>query len=694
MRIERLARRMVDAPRFVVIALVGLSLLVSPGFVGVSKRSDHGLEPLRTATGFAERGVAVFALHCREGVLTKACLRLVSRVTEALEGRAEVTGPVESLVRARRVRAQYGALRLDALARPLPESEAALRELRARLRGEAALERRFVAPDGRTTWVYAELARERGARDSRALAESLRASFERPPLLGVTLVGVDPIERSRAPWLFAALALAALAFALAPGGPRAAALAGTGALVLGVFAHALVGLLGEPARASGGWLPGTLAAAALASSLALISRARLEQRREASARASVAAALAALGPALALSALASSAGFAALLALAPGASLSQGLAAGAALAAALVAYPVGVTLPGLIAWPMLLARPPGELAAALSRRVERVLARPRRVACVALAALALVTVALAALAPATGVSELRAVVFDSGTEGGALEPAFLERVRAFQREAEARPGVLWSSSIVDTAIAPANRALHDGDSLFATVPLTRAEVVRALRPWERTARESLAREIDPERRRVRVELLVDPSAAAVAPRTPAALASTALAVALVALLGAAVFRSARALALCAAPAATAGAIALVLASSVGAGPQSDAAALAPLCASLASGLGLVLLDRTRGLLEAGTQLEVALPLAQREAGTALASASLAAASLVAALAAFWSEPVGAGVVAAATPLISAACVLALLPPLVRASRGRYFRARVPLRAEVSLGPTR
>ena len=464
--------------------------------------------------------------------------------------------------------------------------------------------------------------------------------------------------------------------------------------MLGVFAHALVGLLGEPARASGGWLPGTLVAAALASGFALISRARLEQRREASARASVAAALSALGPALALSALASSAGFAALLALAPGASLSQGLGAVAALAAALVAYPVGLTLAGLIAWPTLLSRPPGELAAALSRRAERVLARPRWIACAAIAALALVAVALAALAPAPGVSELRAVVLDSGAEGGALEPAFLERVQAFQREAELRPGVLWSSSLVDTAIAPANRALHDGDSLFATVPLTRAEVVRALRPWERTARESLAREIDPERRRVRVELLVDPSAAAVAPRTPAALSSTALAVALVAFLGAAVFRSTRALVLCATPAAAAGAIALGLASGVGGGPQCVAAALAPLCASLASGLGLVFLDRTRSLLEAGTQLEIALPLAQREAGTAIASSALAAASLVAALAAFSSEPGGFGVVAAATPLLSAACALALLPPLVRASRGRYFRARTPLRAEVSLGRTR
>ena len=689
MRIEQLTRRIAAAPRGVVLALVALSVLISPGFTRVSRDAGDGLTAQRLQAPFAEREVAVFELSCADGVFSRPCLRLVAHVTEALEQNADVAGPIRSLANARVVRAQYRELRLEALGLHPVESDVGLRELHARVRADDMLMRRFVAPSGRATFVYAELAPGRSAREAQALDESIRARFDRSPDLGVTLLGVGPGKPAHGALLWAALTLAALSLALAPGGWRATALAGLGALALAAFGQALLGLLGEPGRALGGFVPELFAASALSTSFALIQRSRAEQRREPVTRASVATALAAVGPALAVGALLSVSGFAALLALAPGVPLARGLGAAAGMAAGLVAYPLGVVLAGLIAWPEVLARPPAELASALARRAEHCLVRPRLIACVAVLGIALAACALAALAPEPGATQLRTVVLDSGARGGALEPEFLERVAAFQREAAAKPGVVWSSSLVDTVLAPANRALHDGDALFATVPLTRTDVVRALRPWQREEPATLERQIDAERRRVAVELLVFPSVAASAPVATRALACTLLSIFLVGALGSAHLRSLRGGLLCALPAATTAVIVLGLASAQVGGLHGAGAALAPLAAAVSAGLGLQLLARLRALLEAGAQLGVALPLALRETGPALASAALASSALVAALGAVSSESVPSLSLACLAPLVAAAIPLAILPALVRASRGRFFAERVELRAGVS-----
>jgi len=689
LRIEQLMRRIAGAPRGVVMALVALSVLISPGFVRVSRESGHGLEPQRLQAAIAEREISVFEITCRDGVFRKPCLRLVARVTQALEEQAAVAGPVRSLTSVRVVRAKSGELRLEPLgSRPL-ESDTALRELHARVRADDALMRRFVAPSGRATFVYAELEPGSSAAEKRALFDSIRENFDRPPNLGVTLLGVGPGASARGVLGWAALTLAALALVLAPGGWRVAALAGLGGLALAAFGHALLGLLGEPGRALVGCAPELLVASAFSASFALIQRSRAERRRETEPRAFLSTALAAVGPALAVAALVSASGFAALLVLAPGVPSERGLAAAAGVAVALVAYPLGVTLAGLAAWPQVLADRPGELASALARRAEHGLLRARLCACVSALGIVLSVCALAALAPEPGATQLRVVVLDSGARGGALEPAFLERVAAFQREAATQPGVVWSSSLVDTVVAPANRALHDGDPLFATVPLTRTDVVRALEPWRREERSTLVRQIDGERRRVAVELAVVPSLAASAPVAARPLASTLLAVALVGALGTALLRSPRGGLLCALPAAATSVVVLGLASALAGGLHGAGAALAPVAAAVSAGLGLQLLVRTRALLEAGSQLEVALSLALRETGPALMSAALASSALVAALGAVSFEPAANIGLACLAPPIGAASALAILPSLVRASRGRFFTERSVLRADVS-----
>lgn len=255
MRIEQLARRIVDAPRGVVAALVALSVLISPGFVRVSREAGGGLANHSSGGDFAGRDVAVLELTCRAGVFSVPCLRLVARVTQALEARAAVAGSVRSLATAERVRARSGELRLEFLAERPPESDTELRLLHARVRADDALMRRFVAPSGRSTFVYAELESGRSPREARALFASICANFDRPPDLGVTLVGVGQGRSVSGVLGLAAFALAALALALAPGGWRVAALAGLGALALAAFAHALLGLLGEPGRALASFAP-------------------------------------------------------------------------------------------------------------------------------------------------------------------------------------------------------------------------------------------------------------------------------------------------------------------------------------------------------------------------------------------------------------------------------------------------------
>ncbi|MGH7291174.1 MAG: hypothetical protein ACREJT_08195, partial [Myxococcota bacterium] len=146
MRIEQLSQRIADAPRSVVLVLVALSLLSSPGYVRQSASPGAGLEPARSRGSLISRRVAVFELTCRDGVFTAACLRFAARIGDALEHHASVSGPVRSLAREREVRASGGALRLESLLpRPL-EDEAGVRALAASVRADAARLRHFVAP--------------------------------------------------------------------------------------------------------------------------------------------------------------------------------------------------------------------------------------------------------------------------------------------------------------------------------------------------------------------------------------------------------------------------------------------------------------------------------------------------------------------------------------------------------------------
>jgi hypothetical protein len=680
---------MVSAPRWVVLGLVALSALISPGFVRVSRESAHGLAPANGPTGLAARPTAVLEVACREGVWSVRCVRLVAQVTDALERRPEVFASVRSLANASVVRAERGALRLEPLAISGFDSADDARRLHARVRADGALGRRFVAPGERETFLYAELAPGRAASAARGVVDSIRAELGESADFGVTLLGVGHGRSERAVLLAAALALGALALGLAPAGARAAALAGLGALALAAFAHALLGLLGDPARALASFAPQLLVASALSSSFVLIQSARAEHRRERGPHGSVSSALASVGPQLALGAPVTVSGFAALLALAPGGSRALALGAAAGLAAALVAYPLGVALAGMVSWPGVLSRARGELSSVFARRAEQALVRPRAVACGAGVGLVLAVCALAALAPQPRALEVRRLVFDSGAPGAALEPAFLERVAAFQREAESQPEVVWSRSLVDDVLAPANRALHDGDALFATVPLTRLDVERALEPFRGESVATLARSLDGEQRRLAVEILVVPSLAVAAPLEARGLASSALAIALTGLLGAAVLRSVRGGVLCAMPALLTGALVLGLASVFAGGLQSASAALAPLAAGVSAGLGLQLLARVRALLELGSQLEVALSLALRETGPSLASAALASSAVICGLGASGSEPAVRVGLACLAPLIGAASALALLPSLVRALHGRFFAVREPLRRAVS-----
>ena len=689
MRIDQLTRRLASAPRFVVIALVALSALISPGFVRVSPESSHGLSPVSHRTVLSDRDVAVLEVACPDGVSSTRCTRRVAELTRALEAETALFASVRSLANERVVRAAGRELRLEPLAHTSAEGVDAERLLRARLAAEPALRGRYLTPDGQATLVYAELAPGR----SRVGLGGALASIAAAALPGdesvLTRVGVGGARAGRALVAAFALALAALAVALAPGGWRVALVAGLGAAALVGFAHALLGFLGEPARAIARSAPELFAAAASFSCFALALAARAEHRRERAARNSVATALAAVGPGLALAALAPASGLAALLAFAPEISLPLALAAAAALAAGLVAYPLGTALAALVLWPGLLARARGELASAVARRAAQAMLRPRLVASGALALCVAGALALAAFSPDPRALELRSVVLDSGARGGALEPEFLERVAAFQRDAAGAPGVVSASSLVDVALAPANRALHDGDALFATVPLTRVDVLDALEPWQGLGAAALAGRIDAEQRRVAVELLVAPAAELGAPLLARPLASVCAAVACAALVCGLALRSARGALACAAPAALAGFALLLLAAGFAGGAGSAAAALAPLTASLAAGVALILVERLRALRELGSQVEVALSLALREAGPALASAALGASALALGFGVWTARPLVTVALAGLAPLFAAAAALVLVPWLVRALRGRIAAERAALHAGVS-----
>jgi hypothetical protein len=251
-------------------------------------------------------------------------------------------------------------------------------------------------------------------------------------------------------------------------------------------------------------------------------------------------------------------------------------------------------------------------------------------------------------------------------------------VQAFQRELERRPGVLWSSSIVDSVVAPATRALHDGDPVFATVPPTRRDVGLALQPWQRSDRAGVARQLDAEARRVAVEMLVAPAVAASAASPARPLASTLLALAGIVALGASLLRSARGGVLCALPAAATALVVLALARAFAGGLGGAGAALAALAASVSAAFGLQLLVRTRALLAERAQLEVALSLARETAPRSRARAWPAPR---------WSRwrvrsrrPISRRSRSPARCPARGRSSLALLPPLARATRGRFFAA--------------
>lgn len=681
MRFHGLATRLVAAPRGVVLALVATSALISPGFVRITGESVAPLAD-RDARGpiASERPTAILALGCSDGVFSQVCLRFVARVTQALELETAIAGNVRSLLNTRVVVRSGDELRLEPLSPRVPATESGLRALRERALADPAQAERFLAADGRTTFVYAELAPRLHTDEAHALATSLRQRFERAPGLTLAVKSVGEPASRTAEALFAALALAfvALALVIAPGSWRASVLAGLSAGAFALFAHALFGLLDPSGRLHVSFAPEILAAVALSTSFALIQRTRAERRREPDERAALAAALAEIGPGIAIVAAIASTGFAAQLALAPELPLARGLAAACGLATGLVVYPLGITLAGLCLWSRVGTETAGELGSALGRRVEPVLVRPRLLACLALLAGALAVWVLPALSPAPEAARLRRVVLDSGRNGGALEPAFLEQVQAFQRAAERRPDVAWSSSLVETVVAPAYRALHDGEPAFSTVPPTRAEIARALRPWQRDERRALSRHVDDERRRVAVELFELPVRAVPVPLHAPALASIALSLLGVGALAAARLRSVNGGLICAAPGALASLAIVCLSSLSGARLEGSAAALAPLSAGVGAALALQLLIRVRALIGAQAEFEVALSLSLRDTGPSIASSAAGGAAAAAALGALSSAPALLVGLACLVPVFAAAAVFATLPAMARSVGGRFF----------------
>src|SRR5262249_45620757 len=107
-----------------------------------------------------------------------------------------------------------------------------------------------------------------------------------------------------------------------------------------------------------------------------------------------------------------------------------------------------------------------------------------------------------------GAERLR-VALDSGSAGGALDPRFLEHALAFQRALAHEPEVGSATSLLDRALLPAMRALHDGDPGFAVVPPTREAVETALAAFGDGAPGLFAPGLDPARRALALEVWVD-----------------------------------------------------------------------------------------------------------------------------------------------------------------------------------------
>jgi hypothetical protein len=171
-------------------------------------------------------------------------------------------------------------------------------------------------------------------------------------------------------------------------------------------------------------------------------------------------------------------------------------------------------------------------------------------------------------------------------------------------------------------LAPAERAEHDGEALFATVPPSRGDVEHALALFAAAAPQELEGRIDTERRRVALEVLSE----AESPAPSGASARLLAVLGAILVLSAAWLRSASGGAVAAAPAALAAALI------AGAGGSLESAAFAAGASALAS---LLLLARVRELERAGAERGVSLSLALRDSGRPSAALALAAAGVAA-----------------------------------------------------------
>ena len=652
-------------PRLAVAALALGSALLLPGVI-VERARSAALPPAAAATPDPHGSVALFALECDAGVFAPQCLRELEQLTHALESDARVAGPVRSLARASFVSGEVGALRptplrVAPLVPELPAADEALRRVRARLSADPSLAARFVRRDQHASFVIAPLVGGLDSGRAGDFVESVRSRFDRPPAQRVDA----RLERVSAepPWVATLLAplfgAGCLLLALALAGARlaaAASLAGAaalfwlhGALAAGVGLQAASADLGRELALAGG----------ICAALPLLHRARLELRRGASLAQAVASGAAfAAPPAL----------IAAVSFLASGVLGPAGvIALVAALAAALLAAAALVPLvrSGGYASPL-----DPQLERALVRLDVATRAHPRVVVTLALA-LAVAAFAGILNQPAAPLRPApprpQRWVVDSGAPGGALEPRFLERVQALQAELATRPGVESASSLIDAVLGPAQRAAHDGDAAFATVPPTRTDVEATLALFAASAPAELAGRIDAERRRVEIDVLQDATPSIASHSAARALLVLAALFALSALW----LRSALAAAVACAPAA------LAAAALVGAGAELASAALGAVAAALCA---LLVLARVRALAGAGAERSIAVSLALRDAGRPGAELALAGTGLAA---------LGAPASLVVAPLLGVALGLVLTPVLARALAERAFAHNEPLRAEVS-----
>jgi len=761
-RFERLGRQMAAAPRSFVLGLCALTALLFPGVIRLQLRADAPASESESDGGAALAGGdrVLFELVCDAGLWSSECLETVAALTRVLSEPGSVVRHVESLSSRPRVVAAGGALELQSFVGELPADAAALRRLRARAGEERAVLRGLVAPNERAALVAATLAPGTSARDAHALIESLRARFQRPPsfyfsavssaerahaleqsalrdllrvtplaLLGLTLLGAAAFASARVGlWLGA---LAAMSLACAAG---ALGLAGTG---LGTVGAALPLVVGSSAALAG---------------LPLLHRIRSEQRAGAALGLAVTRALASLGAPLAGASLAGALAFVSLAGLARGGLGRLALASACGLGFSALAVLVG--LPSAL----LAARPRaargqsllragvfgGALESALGKLDGILRARGRRLRG------ALVALALTAFA-AGGLRELRAdgaaahfwpvrtpqgeslasvardfggatpvrAVLDSGAPGGAAEPAFLERVLAFEHAANALPAVAHAESLVDTAVMPATRARHDDDPGFFVVPATRGEVEETLALFARESPEALATGLDGTRRFLAVDLLVDgrepgaliqvasalaaagrasfgrddavrlygdelAAASESAPLAAKTLSGAGIALAVLALVASLVLESAVLGALAALPAALALALVLGAMGRFGLALDSASGALPALISAVAALPALLYLHRVRELARAGAELHVAVSIALRDVGRPIAEGALASLFFLL-LTSSALPPIRAlGALACAGNLTSTLAVLGVLPVVSRIVRPRPLIARSDL----------